>query len=387
MKARRLAWAAAALLLAALVARAGLAAAGREGELENLRAAVGESRARVARFEIEGRGVLEALEALDRSVSELARGLERSRRAENAALRDLARIRSQTRGIEARLAGLRRAMSSRAVGLYKAGELGALPLLFAAEGLRDFLARIYSLRRLLVHDARLLVRFQREMEALRAARERAAQAESAHSEAVAEIEERRADLLAEQGVKRSLLARARADRTRERGLLIELETAARGLERAISNLDTGGGDAGLVPGSFEAVRGTLPPPVEGRVVRGFGRTLDSEFRTETFRKGIDYEAPLGTPVRAVAAGRVRFAGWFSAYGKLVIVDHGDDYFSVHGHLSEIVAAVGDATERGSLLGRVGDTGSLAGPRLYFEIRRGRQPLDPAGWLAGGVGVE
>jgi len=384
---RRLAAAALALALCGYPAGRAAASGEREAELQALRAAVAESRERVARFESQGRGLLDALESIDRAVGELARGLERSRRAAASAERDLARIRSETRGIESRLTQLRRAMAARSVGLYKAGELGALPVLFAADGLRDLLSRIYALRRLLAHDAKLLARFQREMEALRAARERALQAERAHELAVAEIEERREGLVSEQAVKRQLLARARADRTRERGLLIEFETAARGLEAALSNLDAGGAVAGAAPGSFAASRGKLPPPVAGRVVRRFGRAVDSEFLTETFRKGVDYEAELGTPVRAVAPGRVRFAGWFSGYGKLVILDHGDDYFSVHGHLDSIDVAVGDAVEAGGRLGRVGETGSLYGPRLYFELRRGRQPLDPAGWLAAGTGVE
>jgi septal ring factor EnvC (AmiA/AmiB activator) len=375
------------LAAAALGARASSAATEREAELARLRDAVSEARARVARFESEGRGLLDALESLDRSVFELEAGLERSRRAARDAERDLARIRVQTRGIEERLAVLRRAMSARAVGLYKAGEAGALPVLFAADGLRDFLARVYALRRMLERDASLLSHYEREVEALRAARERAAQAEAAHAEAVREIGTRRAQLVAEQETKRGLLSRARADRTRERGLLIELETAARGLERALENLDPGAAPAVDAPGRFAAQRGRLPAPVRGRVVRGFGRSLDAEFRTETYRKGIDFEAPEGTRVSAIAAGRVRFAGWFSAYGNLVIIDHGDDYFSVHGHLSEISVAVGDEVETGSRIGSLGDTGSLSGPKLYFELRRGKTPLDPAAWLARGAGVD
>jgi septal ring factor EnvC (AmiA/AmiB activator) len=373
--------------VALLAARAASAATEREMELARLRDAVGDARARVARFESEGRGLLEALESLDRSVLELERGLERSRRAASNASRDLARIREQTRGIEDRLTDLRRAMRARAVGLYKAGELGALPVLFAAEGLRDFLTRIYALRRMLERDASLLASYEREVEALRAAHERAAQAEAALATAVKEIGARRAQLVSEQSTKRSLLSRARADRTRERGLLVELETAARGLERAIDNLEPGAAPVAATAGAFAALRGKLPAPLRGRVVRGFGRSLDSEFRTETYRKGIDCEAPLGSRVSAVAAGRVRFAGWFSAYGNLVIVDHGGDYFSVHGHLSEVSVAVGDEVETGSRIGSLGDTGSLSGPKLYFELRHGKTPLDPAAWLAKGSGLD
>jgi septal ring factor EnvC (AmiA/AmiB activator) len=115
--------------------------------------------------------------------------------------------------------------------------------------------------------------------------------------------------------------------------------------------------------------------------------VDAEFRTATFRKGIDFAAPAGASVRAVAPGEVRFAGWFRGYGKMVIVDHGEGYFTVSAHLDEIQVAVGDEVQADRALGTVGDTGSLAGPLLYFEIRHGSEPLDPSRWLAGGTGLE
>jgi septal ring factor EnvC (AmiA/AmiB activator) len=93
-----------------------------------------------------------------------------------------------------------------------------------------------------------------------------------------------------------------------------------------------------------------------------------------------YEVPLGTPVRAVAAGVVRFAGWFQGYGRMVILDHGGGYFTVSGHLERVDVERGDAVAAGEVFGSAGETGSLAGPRLYFEIRRGGEPLDPAEWL-------
>jgi septal ring factor EnvC (AmiA/AmiB activator) len=120
--------------------------------------------------------------------------------------------------------------------------------------------------------------------------------------------------------------------------------------------------------------------VEAPIFADFGKVVDAEFRTETFRTGVEFDAPLGTPVRAVAAGHVRYAGWFRGYGRLVILDHGEQYFTVSGHLDEIHVDVGDVIRRGAALGTVGETGSLAGPRLYFEIRRRGEPLDPRDWL-------
>ncbi len=144
-----------------------------------------------------------------------------------------------------------------------------------------------------------------------------------------------------------------------------------------------GGDAAPLPTSanaFEGRRGQLPAPVDARVSRGFGRVVESEFNTATFRKGVEYDVPIGTPVRAVAAGRVRFAGRFRGYGNTVIVDHGDQYFTVFAHLSRLDVGVGDAVQSGGGIALSGDTGSLHGPQLYFEVRRGKEALDPRKWL-------
>ena len=129
-------------------------------------------------------------------------------------------------------------------------------------------------------------------------------------------------------------------------------------------------------------RGKLLFPVEhGRVEVRFGRTVDPRFGTVTLQRGLDIRAPEGSEVRAVYDGAVVHAGWFSGYGNLVILDHGDGLFSLFAHLATLAHAVGDVVERGDSLGTVGDTGSLKGPYLYFELRDGQKPLDPERWLS------
>jgi len=135
---------------------------------------------------------------------------------------------------------------------------------------------------------------------------------------------------------------------------------------------------------FATLRGQLPAPVDASVVQRFGREVDAEFHTQVFHKGIDFGATLGDPVRAVAAGTVRFAGWFRGYGRMVILDHGDRFYTVSGHLDALRVAMGNFVAAGEPIGTVGDTGSLRGPRLYFEIREGSEAVDPLAWLAPGA---
>lgn len=128
------------------------------------------------------------------------------------------------------------------------------------------------------------------------------------------------------------------------------------------------------------LKGTLPWPAGGRIVQGFGPRRHPRFGTLVPHNGIAIGAPSGTDVRAISDGKVIFADWFQGYGRTVILDHGAGLMTIQSHLSAVIVSVGQAVSQGQLLGLVGDSGSLEGVRLYFEIRREGIPVDPEGWL-------
>jgi murein hydrolase activator len=168
-----------------------------------------------------------------------------------------------------------------------------------------------------------------------------------------------------------LQAKARASGS----VLAELARAQTRLDQLVAELDTRPETTG-----FGALRGKLPLPAPGQIEAGFGKVLEPRFNTVTLRRGVDIRAPLGTPVRAVAAGTVAWTGWMRGYGNVVVLDHGDGYHSVVAHLQEVMRPSGAHVFEGDVLGTVGDTGSLQGPLLYFEIRRQGLAVDPAPWL-------
>jgi septal ring factor EnvC (AmiA/AmiB activator) len=351
-----------------------------EEDLEALRRAITERRERVARFEREESGLFEAIEAADVAARQLAGALVRAETEAGGAEREALAREGELAKVKARLARTREVIGRRAVALYKAGELGPVAVVFSAGSLRDRIARIQALQLLLDHDQRLLARFTQERNELARARVAADRAGVERNEAQAALLARRTEAEEERRARRALLEEVRRSRARERALLNELESAARELEAKLAGLAAtpSGPPPGAVP--FARLAGSLAPPVPGRVLRHFGRVLDAEYRTETFRTGVDFAVDRGEPVYAVAAGEVRFAGWFAGYGRMVILDHGDGYFTVSGHLDEIGVAVGDVLASGDPVGSAGETGSLTGPRLYFEVRRGAEALDPGGWL-------
>jgi len=371
----RVAW----LLLAVLLAAS--ARAEEAPDLDSLRNAILETRERVGGHEREERALLERLEESDRLSSALTAAVNAARRDAEEAREQAIRFEALSREAKARLEKTRVAMSRRVVALYKAGEVGPVRFLFASETVPELLARASALQTFVEYDTRL-VRSYRESLAEYEQRETEARIASVvRDQAAARLSKRADELGQERRHRRQLLASVREDRTRERGLLVELEKAARALEETLSALgDSNDAGPAVAGGGFARRRGRLAPPLDAPIRLPFGRVVDETFGTTTFRKGVEFEAAGGETVRAVASGAIRFAGWFRGYGKLVIVDHGDDWFTVVSHLQDTFVEVGDTVGQGDTLGSVGDTGSLTGPSLYFEIRHGSEPQDPADWL-------
>ncbi|MCB0406414.1 MAG: M23 family metallopeptidase, partial [Bdellovibrionales bacterium] len=122
---------------------------------------------------------------------------------------------------------------------------------------------------------------------------------------------------------------------------------------------------------------TLPLPVEGgKLIREFGKRTNEEFKTVTLHKGLEIEAPLKSPVFAVLPGIVEFEGWIKGMGNVVIIHHGDGFYTLSGHLYKISAAKGTAVKPGDVIGLVGDTGRNDKPSLYFEVRENADAVDP-----------
>ena len=170
----------------------------------------------------------------------------------------------------------------------------------------------------------------------------------------------------------------------------EMEESARQIQAIIDHLERQRREAAsmaLVPpefkqkaGLFQRSKGSLPWPLRGKVIGKFGKRTHPQYKTVTFNKGIDIDAPYGAEIHAVAAGRAIYIGWLRGYGKFLILDHQLGYYTLYAHTSEILIEEGDIVDTGTVIARVGETGSLEGSKLHFEIRHQKDHLDPRDWL-------
>jgi murein DD-endopeptidase MepM/ murein hydrolase activator NlpD len=101
----------------------------------------------------------------------------------------------------------------------------------------------------------------------------------------------------------------------------------------------------------------------------------------THNDGINIAAPRGTSIEAVEAGIVAYAGnELRGYGNLVLVKHGNGWISAYAHCDELLVKKGDPVYRGKVIAKVGATGGVSEPQLHFELRQGKRPVDPRGYL-------
>jgi septal ring factor EnvC (AmiA/AmiB activator) len=302
---------------------------------------------------------------------------------------DIAALREEIGRLEAQRSGQERALARRLRTIYKVHAQGAaLPLLLSGDDPVERAAIIKHLGSLAALDARLIQEYRVTTERLAERKEREEAQRKELDGLRADARREQAEVDREAARRRLLLARVRDERAYHERMVGELTEAARRLEAFIRELQARQRRLAKAPPAetvpprvgFGALRGRLPWPTDGRIVAAFGPQVHPRFGTRTFRNGVDIEAAEGSDVAAVYAGHVVYTGWFKGYGNLIILDHGQDFFTLYAHVADILVKEGDDVRQGQRIATVGDTGSLDGPRLYFEVRYQDKPQDPVEWL-------
>jgi septal ring factor EnvC (AmiA/AmiB activator) len=335
--------------------------------------------------------ILAELEQVEQRLADKHRDITRLDTRIKKTLSEVTGLRGEVQSLEKQRAGQEQALARRLRAVYKVhAQGGALPLLLSGD---DPVARAVAVRHL-THlaalDARLIQEYRGTTDRLedRRRREETRQRELADLKSDAQREQAEVDRDAAK--RRTLLVRVRDERAYHERMVGELTEAARRLEAFITDLQAKQRRLARVPPpkggiappgvGFGHLRGRLPWPTEGRIIAGFGAQVHPRFGTRTFRNGVDIEANGGHEVAAVYAGHVIYTGWFKGYGNLIILDHDNEYYTLYAHMADIGVKEGDDVRQGQRIGTVGDTGSLEGPRLYFEVRYQGKPQDPEQWL-------
>ncbi len=322
------------------------------------------------------RDILGQLERLERDVAEKKEEIREISDKIGSLSEDIQAGQGRIRQLKQSSLAVRKTLEKRLVAFYKFGRSGYVRLLANSTSLQEFQKAVKYIKALMDQDQKMLNTLGRQMaqveDELRRLNENMAALDAlrkAKDEGMA---------LLEKSIERKVLLLMRVHREKEfyAKAVEELREATDALNNTVMHLEKEEGEE-FLPHGFAEMKGKAPLPLHGRVV-GAGRLGKSN--PFMHRKGVYIMGSQGGEVRSVFPGRVDFSGWFRGYGQLMIINHGSRYFTIFAHLDRRLKEKGEMVADREAVGIAGNPGWDVGPGVYFEIRRGREHIDPTTWL-------
>jgi len=268
-------------------------------------------------------------------------------------------------------------MKVQLVDIYKSGRSGYARLLFSARDFRELARATRAVGALSAINERRVEEHRRTIEATR-------QERTAFEQKAKELQAKAADARRAKSASDSAVASAaelirqidsRRDLTAQ--YVGELQVAYTRLQQQVTALSTDKPSPEPAAVPLKPFQGALEWPVQGRMAGSFGQP--SSRLGGAIRNGIEIAADEDAPVRAIHGGTVGYAGPFTGFGTLVIVDHGNNGYSLYGYLASTALQQGNAVEAGAEVGMVG-LAPAGPPTLYFEMRIDGRSVNPVQWL-------
>lgn len=276
---------------------------------------------------------------------------------------------------------------TRLAAFYKLNRLGRINVMASAESTYDFFNRKKALERILAYDENIwqnLINNKAELQEL-LSRLNIQKMERLSLET--ELKQKIKILSRERAKRSKLLKDIRNKKSLELAAIESFKLSAIELDKAIKSLSSRSDPPtqvkNMLTKHFVDLKGLLNMPVKGKIVSFFGPYKNIRFNIVNFRSGIKIKADRGEPIRAVCGGRILYANWFKGYGNMIIINHGDNYYTLYAHAEELFTSKGNIVEMGEVVATVGDSGSMIGPNLHFEVRHHGKPLNPLKWIKKG----
>jgi septal ring factor EnvC (AmiA/AmiB activator) len=348
-----------------------------------------------------------SLETILQRIEKTSKDLEAKKGAERSLASDLKTVEREMGRIKDRLSSLARRLSSlereiadkekesaenrkarreteikvkkRLSSLYKSGEMGVLRALFATESPAEMTREFVYMGRVVRRDRELLQAYRRHVGELETSLRQLENLRQEQQTSLAAVRGEQETLHRAVEIKRELLAKIREDSAALSGVLEEMRQRAARLTALIKKLETERPPEYTQKIELFALqKGRLLWPASGSVKISFGTGRHPDLGTLYDSQGYEIATPQSAPISAVWSGRVVFADRFQGYGNLLIVDHGESYYTLYAQASRLLKSVGEKVTKGENIALAGFEGTEG---FYFEIRHRGTPLDPAAWLS------
>jgi septal ring factor EnvC (AmiA/AmiB activator) len=351
-----------------------------ESELERLRRDLEDKRREAAELAGKEQDLLGEIDSINQELEVNRRVLEKLNEKKVVLMDDLEETRRELDAAEMRLDAAEGLLGKRLRSIYKFGRIQAMEVILLSRTFADLAKRVYYLSMVTGEDFQLISVFEERVETRRVLLEHIESKKAKIEEVERDVEREARNLEVKKEERDGLVARLKEKRYYYENLARDLEEASTNLENLLGDLEERREEARYEGTPFEGRLGKLMWPCEGTVVKEFGVETHPRFGTILRNNGIDIKALPGTKVRAVARGNVSFANTLSGFGSCVVISHGGGFYTLYGHLESIIVSQGYPVREGDAIGTLGETSTPEGAVLHFEIRQGKEPLDPMGWL-------
>ena len=331
------------------------------------------------------------LSNLEEEISLVEKLIKQLKKEESAARADVKKLEKEISQQETELSDLRIRYANRAISVYKKGSLSDIERVLSSTSWRQAVYRTKYQRIISEIDKKLKSRIR---SLLMSIGKKKLDSEALLRKSISlkkEREKQMADLSVKRKQKKQELAKIRNNKTELSQYITEKEAGVKQLEELIHKIksDKEKSDReerirrnreALRTKSFASLKGQLPWPANGEVVGKFGRKWNAELKTTTENTGIDIKGKPGAEITAVMGGIVTTITFLRGYGNVIIIDHGGDFFTIYSHVTNIQTNVDSEVRGGDVIAYMGDSGSVDGSKLHFEIYGQGIKLDPEKWL-------
>ncbi|MFC1837653.1 murein hydrolase activator EnvC family protein [Thermodesulfobacteriota bacterium] len=291
-------------------------------------------------------------------------------------------------------------VKNRLASYYRMGSVGLMNVLFASESLPELLDFKEYFAIMVQYDHAIIQKYISQLKESNRAREVHAREKLRLMQMADELSEKEKQLGDIRQEKNILLRQVNTEQHLYEQAVREIEEAASDLAATLQRIQTAAQPkpvaekppeiietekkklprAPVLQDGFPGQKGLLDPPVDGTVVSRFGQKIKGKFESSTISNGIDIRVKRGQEITAVYNGKIIHSGYLRGYGNLMIIDHGQQYFSLISRAADYYKKEGEKVIKDEIIGMTGEGDPLYGENLHFEIRLGSKPEDPLLWL-------
>jgi septal ring factor EnvC (AmiA/AmiB activator) len=359
--------------------------------IEALKREIESTRAKIRDAERQEKTTANSISQLDKEISLTDQLLNKLKQEERRTRNRIKVLEQQIPATEQKLAQLRARYTKRAVSTYKKGTLSPLISILSSESWRQAVYRIQYLQIISGIEVAMLEEIKTLLGVINNQRSEQEMALGKTVNLSQEQQRQRNSLNRSKTRKQQELKKIVQDKTELAKYVAEKQEGLKELE-AIRNrilADKNRFDRAdrirrqqnaLNARAFAELKGQLLWPAEGRVVQRFGQQHNEELNTTTENPGIDIKGQPGSPIRAVLNGIVTTITFIRGYGTTIIIDHGDGYYTVYSHVTDLQVHIDSEVRGGDVIAYMGEAGSINGAKLHFEIWGQNQKLNPELWL-------